>query len=310
MTFVGTRDRPNETDPAAMTASLFDVVVCGSLNLDLVSTVPHLPNPGETLPATGLLRLPGGKGLNQAVAAARQCARVAMLGATGDDAEAALLRQVLREENVAAAAVATFKDLPTGLAIIHLADDAENAIVIHGGANAALTAAEVEQSFVPGKVHLAQLEVPMDAVSRFLTQARGRIRILNAAPALPDASVLFKELEILIVNEGELRVFADGPSLADAARQLLTPTLHSVIVTLGARGAMWIHADAEVYVPAARVEAIDTTGAGDCFCGVLAARLAEGSEMLPAIEAAVAAAGESVQSLGAIAAMPRRSPFF
>lgn len=291
---------------SSTSADLVDVVVCGSLNLDLVSTVPHLPAPAETLAATRLLRLPGGKGLNQAVAAARQQARVAMLGATGDDAEAALLRQVMREENVTADGVASVKDLPTGLAIIHLADDAENSIVIHGGANAAVTAAAVARDFVPGKVYLAQLEVPIAALCQFFVQARGKVRLLNAAPALPAASVLFNEIEILIVNEGELRVFADNPSLADAARQLLTPTLHSVIVTLGAQGALWIHADAEVLVPAAQVEAIDTTGAGDCFCGVLAARLAEGGNMLPAIEAAVAAAGESVQSMGAIAAIPRR----
>lgn len=283
-----------------------DVVVCGSLNLDLVSTVPHLPAPGETLAATQLLRLPGGKGLNQAVAAARQQARVAMLGATGDDAEAALLRQVLREENVTADGVASVKDLPTGLAIIHLADDAENSIVIHGGANTAVTAAAVARDFVPGQVYLAQLEVPIAALCQFFVQARGKVRILNAAPALPAARVLFKEIEILVVNEGELRVFADNPSLADAARQLLTPPLHSVIVTLGAQGALWIQADAERRVPAPRVEAIDTTGAGDCFCGVLAASLAEGSDMLSALEAAVAAASESVQSMGAIASMPRR----
>ena len=292
---------------SSSTTDLFDVVVCGSLNLDLVSTVSHLPRPGETLAATQLLRLPGGKGLNQAVAAARQNARVAMLGATGNDADADILREVLRDERVMDTGVSRLAAVPTGLALIHLAEDAENSIVIHGGANAAVTAAEVARNFVPGKVYLAQLEVPIEAVSQFFVQARGKVRILNAAPALPAATMLFREIEILIVNEGELRVFTGNPSLVEAARQLLTPTLHSVIVTLGARGALWINSHTEIHVPAALVEAIDSTGAGDCFCGVLAARLAEGSDMLSALEAAVAAASKSVQSLGAIASMPRRA---
>lgn len=289
-------------------AADLDVLVCGSLNVDLISRVPHLPATGETLAARELLRLPGGKGLNQAVAAARQQARVAMLGATGDDDGAVMLRGVLRDEGVVDNGVSTLKDFATGMALVHVADDAENVIVTHAGANAAVTAELIRQAMVPAKVYLAQLEVPVAALTCFFEQARlrGGCRILNAAPATTEAHSLLEQIDILVVNEGELRAFCDAETLTDAARRLLNDTLQTVIVTLGARGALRIDARAQSALPAAVVEAVDTTGAGDCFCGVLAAAVADGLSLTEAAARAVTAATEAVQAVGAMTAMPRR----
>ena len=300
-----------------MSPPIWDVLVCGSLNLDLVSQVPHLPQPGETLAATALARLPGGKGLNQAVAAARQGAKVAMLGAMGADPEGQLLRAVLEAEQIAHQGVVT-RDDPTGLALINVAAHGENAIVIHGGANRALSAPQVQAAMQPAQVYLAQLEVPLDALHEFFGAApqQGSLRILNAAPATGDAIALLTQIDLLIVNEIELQQLANqhtentgallGEDCAPLARRLLTNSLRTVIVTLGAQGARVIDADHDTPIPAPSVSVVDTTGAGDCFCGVLAAALAEGDPLIAAATRAVNAASEAVQALGAIAAMPRR----
>ena len=300
-----------------MSPPIWDVLVCGSLNLDLVSQVPHLPQPGETLAATALARLPGGKGLNQAVAAARQGAKVAMLGAMGADPEGQLLRAVLEAEQIAHQSVVT-RDDPTGLALINVAAHGENAIVIHGGANRALSAPQVQAAMQPAQVYLAQLEVPLDALHEFFGAApqQGSLRILNAAPATGDAIALLTQIDLLIVNAIELQQLANqhtentgallGEDCAPLARRLLTNSLRTVIVTLGAQGARVIDADHDTPIPAPSVSVVDTTGAGDCFCGVLAAALAEGDPLIAAATRAVNAASEAVQALGAIAAMPRR----
>lgn len=296
----------------------FDVLVCGSLNLDLVSFVPRLPNPGETLPATALARLPGGKGLNQAVAAARQGAQVALIGATGLDAQGAELRDVLRQEGISHEGVQGFSQTPTGLAVIQVAADAENTIVIHSGANAALTAADVRACIEPARVYLAQLETPIATLHEFFDHARkwGALRVLNAAPAVSIAMTLFDAIDVLIVNEGELRTFAcaepfrakiaeDVQDEVALARRLLNDQLQTVIVTLGARGARVIDLHNEILIPAEQVTAVDTTGAGDCFCGVFATALSQGMSLHAAVQRAVSAATVSTLSPGAIAAMPR-----
>ncbi len=300
-----------------MSEVMSDLLVCGSLNLDLVSQVPHLPQPGETLAATALARLPGGKGLNQAVAAARQGATVAMLGAVGADSEGQMLRAILEAEQIVHRGVATLDHL-TGLALINVAAHGENAIVIHGGANRALSASLVRAAMQPARVYLAQLEVPLDALHEFFGTApqQGSLRILNAAPATGDAIALLTQIDRLIVNEIELQQLANqhtehtdtllGEDCAPLARRLLTNSLRTVIVTLGAQGARVIDADHDTPIAAPSVSVIDTTGAGDCFCGVVAAALAEGDPLIAAAKRAVNAASQAVQALGAIAAMPRR----
>ena len=301
-----------------MSATIWDLLVCGSLNLDLVSQVPHLPQPGETLAATALARLPGGKGLNQAVAAARYGAKVAMLGALGADSEGQMLRAVLEAEGIMHEGVATL-DHPTGLALINVAAQGDNAIVIHGGANRVLSALQVQAAMRPARVYLAQLEVPLDALQVFFgtTPQQSSLRILNAAPATNDAIALLTQIDLLIVNEIELQQLANphtehtdtllGEDCAPLARRLLTHSLRTVIVTLGAQGARVIDADHDTPIAAPPVSVVDTTGAGDCFCGVLAAALAEGVPLIAAATRAVNAASQAVQALGAIAAMPRRS---
>jgi ribokinase len=321
------------------------VIVCGSLNMDLVARVDHLPRPGETVVGASLQRLPGGKGLNQAVAAARMGAAVAMIGARGDDADGATLAALLASEGIdtrdlRVRGTRATPDAHTGLAQVFVAADGENSIVVHGGANLTLTAEEVRAAFAvpssatsgqegsspteppqvaPVRVALAQLETPLVAVSAFFEAARdaGVRTVLNPAPAIADALPLLADVDLIVLNETELAIFsaavareagADGlrPARpADAAMMLLQGRCQAVIVTLGAEGVWLVTGEDAVHLPAPAVTVVDTTGAGDCFCGVLAAGLAQGLDLEAAIARAVAAASLSVTRSGAAPAMPR-----
>jgi ribokinase len=328
------------------------VIVCGSLNMDLVARVDHLPRPGETVVGASLQRLPGGKGLNQAVAAARMGAAVAMIGARGDDADGAALAALLASEGIDTRDLRVrdpraMPDAHTGLAQVTVAADGENSIVVHGGANLSLTAEEVRAAFAvpssatsgqeasspteppqagppqvaPVRVALAQLETPLVAVSAFFEAARdaGVRTILNPAPAVADALPLLADVDLVVLNETELAIFsaavareagADGIRFArpvDAAMVLLQGRCQGVIVTLGAEGVWLVTGEDAVHFPAPAVTVVDTTGAGDCFCGVLAAGLAQGLDLEAAIARAVAAASLSVTRSGAALAMPRAS---
>lgn len=299
-------------------APRFEVAVCGSLNLDLVSRLAHLPQPGETVAARELLQLPGGKGLNQAVAAARMGARTILIGACGDDEAGAMLLEVLRAECVEVAGVrcrpAEAQPACTGTAQVWLAASGANSIVIHPGANATLQPNETRQS-PPAAVYLAQLETPIAAVAEFFAhgKANGALCVLNAAPAVREARVLIALVDILIVNETELAVLA-GETVEElsaserrasaAARRLLTDPRQSVVVTQGASGVRLVQSASTHHWPAHEVDVLDTTGAGDCFCGVLAASLAAGLELSQAIRRANVAAALSVTRLGAAPAMP------
>ena len=308
-----------------------EVIVCGSLNTDLVARVAQLPRPGETVVGESLTRLPGGKGLNQAVAAARMGATVAMVGARGDDADGATLAALLVAEGIDTRDLRVrdtrrMPDAHTGLAQVIVAADGENSIVVHGGANLTLTAEEVHAAFaVPAsgasstKIALAQLETPLVTVAGFFEAAReaGVRTMLNPAPALVDALPLLADVDLVVLNEIELGVFsaaaareagADGIRFArpvDAAMVLLQGRCQAVIVTLGAEGAWLVTGEDAVHFPAPVVTVVDTTGAGDCFCGVLAAALAQGLDLEVAIARAVAAASRAVTRPGAAPAMPR-----
>ena len=327
------------------TALSAEVIVCGSLNMDLVARVAQLPRPGETVVGASLTRLPGGKGLNQAVAAARMGATVAMVGARGDDADGATLAALLLAEGIDTRDLRVrdtraMPDAHTGLAQVIVAADGENSIVVHGGANLTLTAEEVLAAFaVPAsamllqaapvkvararvalaRVALAQLETPLVAVAAFFDAAReaGVRTMLNPAPAIVDALPLLADVDLVVLNEIELAVFsaaaareagADGIRFArpvDAAMVLLEGRCQAVIVTLGAEGAWLVTAEDAVHFPAPLVTVVDTTGAGDCFCGVLAAALAQGLDLEVAIARAVAAASRAVTRSGAAPSMPR-----
>ena len=302
------------------------IIVCGSLNMDLVARVAQLPRAGETVAGRSLQRLPGGKGLNQAVAAARMGAKVAMIGAHGDDADGATLAALLGAEGVdvrgLATRPATEAAAHTGLAQVLVADDGENSIVVHGGANMTLSSDEARAALaalwpeaIPAatgalsarRVALAQLESPMDAVAAFLGAARaaGATTVLNPAPALPGTLPLLAQADIVVLNETELAAYAPAGHAVLAARSLLRGACRAVIVTLGGEGAWLVTAEGDARFPAPAVAVVDTTGAGDCFCGVFAAGLAAGLALEAAAVRAVAAASVAVTRVGAAPSMPR-----
>jgi len=303
-----------------------EIVVCGSLNMDLVARVATLPRPGETVAGHGLQRLPGGKGLNQAVAAARMGAKVAMIGARGDDADGATLAALLTAEGIdvrglCVRALGDAGTAHTGLAQVLVADDGENAIVVHGGANATLTPAEARAALMAAwpdegtarvaPVSVAQLETPPATVAAFFEAARSRgaRTLLNTAPALPGTQDLLALADVVVLNETELAHYAGAVTedLAAAARCLISRPQQTIIVTLGAQGAVVITADTVVRHAAPTVTVVDTTGAGDCFCGVLAASLAQGHDLAAAVPRAVAAASLAVTRVGAAPSMPYAS---
>lgn len=275
---------------------MFDVCVVGSANLDLVATVDRLPGPGETVPGSSYREYPGGKGLNQAVASARAGAATAFVGAVGHDAAADVLLRVMRDDGIDTTHL-TVVDEPSGRALIVVSSAAENSIVVVAGANDTVTATTVP----PARVCLAQLEVPVAAIERAFTAARaaGAITVLNPAPvkAVPDS--LLALCDIVTPNEHEVELLGG----VDRLRSL---GARAVVVTRGAEGADLHSADGTVHSPAFVVRPVDTTGAGDCFSGVLCARLAAGDDLPAAMRHASAAAALSTTVAGAVPSMPSR----
>lgn len=290
------------------------VQVAGSINVDLIQQVEALPRPGETVLALGTVRLPGGKGANQAVAAARMGSDTRMAGAVGDDEGGAWMRDLLAREGIDTTGIRVLEGMPSGLAVIAVDQAAENQIIVSPGANALLTETDAAPA-ADARILLAQFEIPLPVVRAFFTapQTEGSLRILNAAPALTEARSLFEHVDILIVNQHELAHYLgldaspDTSNAADAARALITHTDQAVIVTLGAEGAVAVWQDRSAYAPALPVSPIDTIGAGDCFCGALAALLDAGETLETALPLANAAAALCTLKQGAIPAMPTRS---
>lgn len=282
------------------------VVVVGSANLDVVARVPRIPGPGETLLATSVSRGGGGKGANQAVAAARAGgAPTWFVGQVGDDADGALLRRSLADAGVALDALGTSTE-PTGTALISVSDDGENAIVVVGGANAAFTAlADAQRERVEAAdVVLAQLEIPVATVLAAARARRPGARfVLNAAPSQPLPDELMSEVDVLVVNEHELADLSDGAPLPEAVAGM-SARVPALVVTLGARGSLASEHGVTTEVAAVPVDPVDTTGAGDTFCGVLAARLAAGDDLAEAAKWGSAAAALAVQRPGAQEAVP------
>lgn len=290
------------------------VQVAGSINVDLIQSVDSLPRPGETVLAHDSKRLPGGKGANQAVAAARMGAVTRFTGAVGDDEAGDWMRNILEREAIDISRIATVPGKPTGLALIAVGADGENQIIVNPGANGAIEPTDAHALASDAKVLLAQQEIPL-AVLEALFSAPGadeKLRILNAAPALPATARLFVHTDILIVNQHELAVYlelTEAPAtLGEAlvARRLIEREGQLVIVTLGAGGALAVWADRHLHVPALPVVPLDTIGAGDCFCGALAALLDAGRTVEEALPWANAAAALCTQKEGAIPAMPTR----
>jgi len=317
------------------------IVVVGSLNMDLVVGVPRFPLAGETLLGGDYARHPGGKGANQAVAAARAGGAVAMIGRVGADAFGDALTHGLQADGVRTDGVLALPDVPTGVAFISIDPSAQNTIVVAPGANARLAPDDLEpERFEGASVVLLQLEVPLDTTLQAarLGRAAGARVVLNLAPAQPLSAAQLADVDLLLVNETEaagltgiaVDEVARAPERAAAALTALVP---AAVLTLGAAGAAWAEAAADAdadaaagpgepaatgLVPGFPVDAVDTTAAGDAFAGALAVRLAGGAALADAVRFANAAgalaatqagAQPSLPSAGAIAAfLERRGP--
>jgi len=295
------------------------LTVLGSFIADLTVRAPSLPAWGETVLGAGFTVGAGGKGSNQAVAAARLGARVCFITKLGRDAFGDLARATWRADGIDTAFVTESPGRGTGAAavIVH-ADHGENAIVVDPGSAMQLTVADVEAAaarIAQSAVFMAQLEVPRDVLARGLSvaHAAGVVTILNPAPALPLADALFAYCDYLTPNETEAAALAGFPvaSVADAERAaaaLQARGARCVIVTLGARGALVKTPALTMHVPAMDAgPVVETTGAGDAFNGALAVALSEGAAVLDATRFACAAAGISVTRAGTSAAMPTRA---
>lgn len=287
---------------------MHDVVIVGSINMDLSAVVNRIPAPGETVLATGLVRSPGGKGANQAVAAARAGgASVAFVGAVGDDADGRTLIKHLQANGIATAGIDTISE-PTGTALISVDAQGENAIVVVPGANMALGEPNEAQSSTirEASIVLSQLEIPLATVTRaaHLTHEGGGRFILNAAPAQPLPSDLLSLVDVLIVNEHEAREVTQEQDL-DRALEQLAQSVPAVVMTLGGAGSRVLLRDqSTVAVPAYRVEVVDTTAAGDTFCGVLSAALSRDAGWENGLHDASAAAALTVTRRGAQDSIP------
>lgn len=298
------------------TARVNSVVVVGSLNLDLVIGLERMPDVGETVMGSSLARHAGGKGLNQAVAAARMGGRVHMVGAVGDDDSGTWLRSIARDEGVNIAHVLT-EPGTSGTALIEVAPDGANRIVVIPGANATLTPTLVEAAIAQianPSVVLAQAEVPIDAVAAAMRagRARGALTMLNPAPVFDVPHEVMSNVDVIVTNESETTALTGLPTstrvdAALAASALVDHGARYAVVTCGARGASWASAShGSGAVPAFAVRAIDTVAAGDAFCGALAAMLAEGLAFGEALQWASAAGGLATTVPGAVSSLPRR----
>ncbi|WUI02472.1 ribokinase [Spirillospora sp. NBC_00431] len=290
----------------------WDVVVVGSVNADLVVGVDRRPGPGETVLGSDLATHPGGKGANQAVAAARLGGRAGLVGRVGDDGHGELLRGALAADGVGLAHLVTTPGAPTGVALITVGPDGDNSIIVSPGANARLGPDDVAAAramIAAASVVSFQLEVPLPAVeaaARVAAGAGGRI-VLNLSPPAPVPDELLVRCDPLVVNEHEAAYLLDG-AVRDPramAAGLARSGPRSVVVTLGADGVLVAEADREpVRIASPRVEAVDTTGAGDAFTAALCLRLARGDALPDAARHAARAGAAAVRRAGAQSSFP------
>ena len=286
-----------------------EVAVVGSLNLDLVVRVARLPGPGETVTGDDVFRNPGGKGANQAVAAARLGRRVAMVGRVGDDDAGRELLGSLEADAVDTSQVRVAAGVPSGIALITVSEDGENQIVVSPGANARLTPDDVGQAGAAlraAAVTLLQLEVPLAAVAAAARAAGGMV-VLNPAPVRDLPEGLLAEVDVLVPNRVELAQLAGGAepgTVAEATRLAGRLPARAVVVTLGADGCLVVEGGDATHVPAVGVRAVDTTAAGDAFCGGLADALAGGATLEDAARRAVRVAAAACLRPGAQASLP------
>lgn len=282
------------------------VVVFGSINLDLIFPFAALPAAGETVLTPDIRIEPGGKGANQALAAARDGASVTLVGAVGGDSLAADALVLLRAAGVDLSRAVT-TDRATGCAAIFVDREGRNAIGVGSGANLAARADQLEDGLLtPGATLVLQMEVAPEETTMLIRRARARGAriVLNLAPAAPLDTDALRMVDVLVLNEGEAAWLAGTLGCASDADGLRTALDVTVVRTLGERGAEAAHPGGVLRMPAPRVDAIDTTGAGDCFTGVLAAGLDRGLALAPALARATAAASLCCTRWGSQATMP------
>ena len=290
------------------------VFVAGSINMDVVATADRHPRVGETVAGHEVFYFPGGKGANQAVSAAKLGAPTTLIGRLGSDAFGAELRTFLAAQGVDLSYVKDTAEIHTGTAIITIAD-AYNTIVVVPGANGFVSADDIATvALAKGDIAVSQFEIPLATVSAFFNRARaaGATTILNPAPAIAFGAELLDLVDILILNETELSLLArtelrdsDEPArFIEAARALRGDRDMIVCVTLGKRGVVALADGKQLVVEGCAVRAVDTTGAGDCFVGAVAAQLAAGRSIRDALDYANLAASICVQRMGAAPSMP------
>lgn len=289
------------------------ITIIGSINLDLIARVERLPAPGETVPGHGFSTAPGGKGANQALAARRAGAAVRMVGAVGKDAFAAEALSLLADAGVDLAYVKETA-APTGTAMILVGGDGENMIAVVPGANGEVSPQDVEAAGLrEGGFVLLQHEIPLSTVEAALNAARsaGAVSLLNTAPFHAEAAGFLVLADYVIANETEFDLYAtelvlEGANREDKMRAFAHRTGRRLVVTLGAKGVLAATKQGLLHVPAPSITPVDTVGAGDTFCGYLAAGLAEGLELEAALRQAAVAGALACLKPGAQPAIPLR----
>ena len=287
------------------------IVVVGSINLDLIANVERLPGPGETVPGGGFRTAPGGKGANQALAAARAGAQVRMIGSVGKDAFAAEALSCLRQGKVDLSCVREAHAV-TGTALILVDAGGENMIAVVPGANDAVLPGDLARALLEkGDVVLLQLEIPLATVEAAIGAARkaGAISVLNVAPFRMEAAGLLEQADIVVANETEFDLYGEALALSGRdrparMRAFVQRTGRTIVVTLGGEGVLAASPDGMFSLPALDITPVDTVGAGDTFCGYLGAGLSSGMELDQALRRAAAAGSLACLKPGAQPAIP------
>lgn len=290
------------------------ICIAGSSNMDLVTTVPRMPLPGETIMGSGFKTVFGGKGANQAVMAAKLDADVSMIAKVGDDAFGKEYLENYRSVGMRLDYIGVSGRFPTGIAAITVDDASRNAIIVVSGANWDVTPADIEAArpaIESADVCLTQLEIPIPSVRRFfeIARAAGIPTILNPAPAAELDAELYALCDFFCPNEIEAEMMSGvkiggTDEAAGAARIFLDRGVKSVLMTLGSSGSFYLDRETSFFVPAEKVNAVDTTGAGDCFLGSFAAFYGGGDSIRDAVEKATRCAAYSVTRPGAQPSYP------
>jgi ribokinase len=300
------------------TRNSVDIIVVGSINMDLVVRLPQIPVPGETVLGGVFKTYPGGKGANQAVAAARLGAHVTMIGGVGKDAFGDEMLKALSDENIDASLIMGFPDVATGVALIEVDNTGQNSIAVASGANYQIKTNDINNAL--GKIEkfdalIMPLEIPMEVImiAAKIAHNQGACVIFNPAPAQILDKKLLEMVDVLIPNEHELSQITgiEIRSIEDtrfAAKQLMSDGLKNLVVTLGSNGAILFNNETTdgMLIPAHIAKAVDTTAAGDCFVGAIAVGICEGKSLQVAAEFASAAAAISVTREGAQPSLPYR----